>query len=64
MSDEKPIESKNPSADDLTNTKSPGDVQLNEEELKQVAGGFITVTMTNVQITHIPPSGSGGDPPK
>jgi bacteriocin-like protein len=37
MSDEKPIESKNAAADALT--KQPGDVQLNEEELKQVSGG-------------------------
>jgi bacteriocin-like protein len=37
MSDDKPIESA--SADELAKTKKPGDVQLNEEELKQVSGG-------------------------
>ena len=39
MSDENPIKSKNPSADDLTKTTNPGDVQLNEEELSNVSGG-------------------------
>jgi hypothetical protein len=39
MSDEKNIDSKNPSADDLTKTKNPGDVQLNEVELSDVSGG-------------------------
>ena len=39
MSDEKNIDSKNPSADDLTKTKKPEDIQLNEEELTNVPGG-------------------------
>jgi bacteriocin-like protein len=42
MSDEKNIDSKNPSADDLTKTKKPGDIQLSEEELKQVSGGDLS----------------------
>jgi hypothetical protein len=42
MSDEKNIDSKNPSADDLTKTKKPGDIQLSEEELKQVSAGVVT----------------------
>jgi bacteriocin-like protein len=37
MSDQNPIESKNAGADDLA--KKPGNVQMNEEELKQVSGG-------------------------
>jgi hypothetical protein len=39
MSDEKPIEST--SADDPSKTKKPGDVQLNEEQLKDVSAGGI-----------------------
>ena len=38
MSDERPMESKTP-ADDLTKTKKPSDIQLNEEELNKVSGG-------------------------
>jgi len=52
MSDEKPIESKNESADDLTKSKKPGDIQLNEEELKDVSGGGTHIksgTMTAVK---------------
>ena len=33
-------EFKNPSADDLTKTKKPGDIQLNEEQLRRVSGGI------------------------
>jgi len=39
MSDEKPKETTNASADDLAKAKKPGDVQLHEEELDKVAGG-------------------------
>jgi hypothetical protein len=45
MSDEQPMESKEPSADELA--KKPGDAQLAEEDLKQVNGGLATGT-------HIP----------
>jgi hypothetical protein len=38
MSDEKPLEPT--SADNLIKTKKQGDVQLSEEEMKQVAGGL------------------------
>jgi hypothetical protein len=39
MSDEKPMESKNPSAEDMT--KKPTDTQLNEEDLKKATGGAV-----------------------
>jgi bacteriocin-like protein len=39
MSDQNPIQSKDTSADDLTKTKKPDDIQLTEEDLQQVNGG-------------------------
>jgi hypothetical protein len=33
-------ESKNSSADDLTKSKKPGDIQLKEKDLEQVSGGL------------------------
>jgi len=42
MSDEKPIGSNSGSADDLTKTEKPGDIQLNEDELSKVSGGLKT----------------------
>lgn len=38
------------SAANLTKTTSKGDVELNEEELKQVSGG-ITIPLSDVSIT-------------
>ena len=59
MSDDKPIESA--AADELAKTKKPGDVQLNEEDLKQVTGGGSTTTTSSPKLyealhngTHIP----------
>lgn len=48
LSDEKPIESEAASADDLTKTKKPNAIQLNEEELNDVSGG---VKFTDILIT-------------
>lgn len=45
------------SADDLTKTASKSDVELKEEELKRVSGGYV---LTDVQIsTHALSSGGG-----
>jgi len=54
MIDKKPIESKNESADDLTKTKKPSDIQLSEEELKDVSGGGTDIELKEVNSgTHI-----------
>jgi hypothetical protein len=39
MSPDKPIKPKGTTPDDLTKTTKKGNVQLNEEELRKVAGG-------------------------
>jgi len=57
MSDEKPVNS----ADDLTKTKKPSDIQLNEEELSKVSGG-LKITFQEVFITSIPINGGGDEP--
>jgi hypothetical protein len=40
MSDNKAIDPKTTSADDLTKTTSEGNVELTEEELRHAAGGY------------------------
>jgi type VI protein secretion system component Hcp len=35
-------------ADDLTKSKKPGDIQLTEEDLKDVAGGKVNVSEISV----------------
>ena len=51
----------NPSAEDVT--QKPAD-QLNDEELKKVSGGFITIKMENIQVTSTPLGGHGTDTSK
>jgi hypothetical protein len=57
MSDEKPIESTNSSAGDLT-TKA--DAQLSEDQLKKVSGG-LKFEFKKVFVTGIQQSGSSGE---
>jgi hypothetical protein len=62
MSDEKTDPSsrdpKISSADDLTKTTSKVDVELNEEELKRVSGGYLTIKMNDVIVTSVTHGGS------
>ena len=55
------------SIDKIDPNKNPTEVspkdsktELTEEELKHVSGG-VTVQLTDVQVTHVPLSGHGGD---
>jgi bacteriocin-like protein len=43
MSDEKPMEPT--SADELAKAKKPGDIQLSEEDLNEVTGGIVKITV-------------------
>ena len=43
-------QSKNPSADDLTKTKKPGEIQLTEQDLEQVTGGDSTTTTSSPKL--------------
>jgi len=48
------------SADDLTKTSKKSDVELSEEELKRVSGGYLTIKMNDVVVTSVTHGGSGG----
>jgi len=47
--------------EELTKTKNPSDVQLIEEEMKQVAGGFLKITMQHVIVSNVSLGGHGAD---
>ena len=48
------------SAEDLTKTTNKSDIELKEEELEQVSGGFLKITLTDALVSSYQTSSHSG----
>jgi hypothetical protein len=64
MTDNKAMDSKTTSTDDLTKTTAKNSVELTEEELSKASGGFLKINLTQVEVTSYQLGGSHGDDQK